>query len=316
MLAQGLVERLVEHRQYPVKHLRQVEADVLEFIGDAGLCGGRLGGLPARGQRQPDPLAVGAALGRGTAAVDVGHQAGHDLAFLVQQHPSHRLGRMGGEDRLDPQARQQRGQFVGAHPVPGEAADHVPQAAGLGTVAGTFVFAAAADAVHPLGQVDRLEVGRERAHQVAGMAGVAVSQGLRKPLDCTAVFAPDDRSPAHAFDLGEELRAALLCEDFAHQRSESLDVFPQQRVGGGKFGLAQRRAVGMILSDWAHVPRLQRATCAPREAVAPHRARHAIVGVQCIVGGSRHDGRRRIADLTRPWGGDTWRGDGLVSWRP
>ena len=125
----------------------------------------RLGGLPGGGQRLADAGVVGAALGRGAGAVDVGDQALDHRAFLQQQYAPDRLGRVRGEHRLDVHPRQQRLQFGQAHAGNAQFVQDRVQAAGLRRAALPLVVAAAADAVHPLGQVGGPEIGGERAHQ-------------------------------------------------------------------------------------------------------------------------------------------------------
>ena len=102
------------------------------------------------------------------------------------------------------------------------------------------MVAAAADAVHALGQVDRLEVGRERAHQVAGLLQFDAGERPGELGHRRVGLAARDRGAAQALDLGEERRPALLGEDLADQRAEHLHVFAQQRVGRRELDHAQR----------------------------------------------------------------------------
>ena len=102
-----------------------------------------------------------------------------------------------------------------------------------------LVVAAAADAVHALGEVDRLEVGGEGAHQVAGVLELGAGQRLRQLGDRRLAFAAADRGAAQALDLGQELRAALLGEDLADQGADGLDVLAQQGIVGRELDDAQ-----------------------------------------------------------------------------
>ena len=103
-----------------------------------------------------------------------------------------------------------------------------------------LVVAAAADAVHPFGEVHRLEVSGEGAYQVAG---VVERDAFPAPAPVRprrgVAFAAADRGAAQAFDFLEELRRTLLGEDLADQRAEHVHVFAQQRVGGRELDIAQ-----------------------------------------------------------------------------
>src|SRR5690606_22208476 len=110
-------------------------------------------------------------------------------------------------------------------------------------ITGALVFSAAADAVHALGQVDRLEVGRERTDEIAGVLQVGARGRSGQCLDQLdnrrVAFAAADRGTAQAFDLGEKGRAALLGEDLADQCAEGFYILAQQRIGGAELDGAQ-----------------------------------------------------------------------------
>ena len=150
---------------------------------------------------------------------------------------------MGGEHRLDVQARQQGGHVGGADALARQADGDVAQAAGLRCRLAALVLAPAADAVHALGHVDRLEVAGEGAHQGGGVGGVQAAQQGGEFVHRRAVVAARDGGAAHALHLGEEVRALLFGQDLAHQGADAADVLAQRAVGGGEVGFA--RGVGV-----------------------------------------------------------------------
>ena len=106
---------------------------------------------------------------RREARVEPLEQALRDALLLAQQRAAARLGGVRGEHRLDGQAADELEHLGGAQAPRLECRDRVLDAAGLRPLAVLEeVVAAAADAMHLLGEVDRLEPGREGAHQVAG----------------------------------------------------------------------------------------------------------------------------------------------------
>ena len=279
---------------------------MLEFVGDAGPRGRRLRGLPARRQRHAHALAIGAPFGRRAAAVDVGDQAGDDFLFLLQQRAAHRLGRMRGEHRLDAQARQQRGDLVGADALGLQVLQHRAQPARLrpGTVA--LVIAATADAMHALGQVDRLEIGGKGAHQVGGALERRLRQDRGQLGRALARFAAADRRAPDPLDVGEEVRAHLLGQDFADQGTELVDVIAQQPIAGAEVEVAAG-IFDQIGRREAHAESL---TQAPRSERRDHLARGLVqqgFGIGLLLPGEgMHDHRaaafaERLANLEDVW---------------
>ncbi|MCW0450340.1 hypothetical protein NB706_003174 [Xanthomonas sacchari] len=248
-LLDGVLQGLVHHRDHPVQHLGQVEADMLALVLHGGTHRRGIGGLPRGGQRHAEARRVGGALARGAQAVEVVDQAGHHQLFLLQQRAPHRLGRVRGEHRLDVDARQPVAQFVDADALRLEPAQGVEQAVRLRRVgAAALVVAAAADAVHALGDVDHLEIGAEGAHQRFGIARCAAGELLAQRGQRRGALAARDRGGADAFDLVEELRRDLFGEQVAHQGAEAAHVVAQGKVGGGEddaaAGLVHRETHG------------------------------------------------------------------------
>ena len=65
-------------------------------------------------------------------------------------------------------------------------------------------------------------------------ADVDVREQRGERIDRSALFAPRDRSEAHALDLGEERRTELIDEDLADERAEPADILAQRLVGGDR----------------------------------------------------------------------------------
>ena len=234
-------EGFVEHRQHPEQHAAQVEADVLDLVRHGRLLRRRLVGLPGGGQRLADARLVRALLRRRAGAVDVGHQPLDDSALLEQQRAPHRFRRMRREHRLDAHAPEQVAQLFEGDAIGVQRAQHRLDAARLRCGPGALVVAAAADAVHAFGQVDRAEPGGERAHQRLGVLQRHAGQALGQRIDRLVVFAPRDRGLAHRFDQVEQFRRHLLRQHLPDHRAQAAHVVAQQGVG---FGEVEAIAVG------------------------------------------------------------------------
>ena len=235
---QRLRHRFVQCRHDPVQRVGQVEIDVFALVLHAGSHRRGLGGLPAGGQRHVDAVAVLLALLRRALRVEAVDQRAHDRLLLFQQRSAHRLGRVRGEYRLDPQPVEPAHQFIGAHAGGLQSAQHVEQRFRLRRAALALVVAAAADAVHPLGRVHRLEISGERARQRFGVAGVETGQRGGQVVHRGAFAAAADRRGAHLFDPLEERRAALLGQHPPDHRAEPADVLAQRAVGRQELGFA------------------------------------------------------------------------------
>src|SRR5690606_11011428 len=211
-----------------------------------GLVRRGVAGLPAGGERQPDAFEPGAALHRRARAVDVLDQALDDLALLLQHHPAHRLGGMGGEYRLDPQSRQGGLQLLEADALLAQATQHRLESARLGQFGDPLVVAAATDAVHPFGQVDGAEIRGERAHHQFRVGNRHPPHLFGQGVDRQALFAARDRGAADRLDVGQQGRRDLFREHLAQEGAEAADVVAQERVGVGEFKLVAERDVWNI----------------------------------------------------------------------
>ncbi len=231
----------VQHRHHPVQHFDQVEADMLALVLDAGTHRRGVGGLPGRGQRHPETRGVGGLFARRAGAVQPVDQAGDHQLFLLQQRAPDRLGGMRGEHRLDVDARQPLREFVDAHALRLQSQQHVLQAFRLRLAAvGALVIAAAADAVHALGDVDHLEVRAERADQAFRLRGFQPGQQSRQRLWRRVALAARDRGGAHAFDFIQERGRYLFGQHVADQRAKPAHVFTKRYIGWSELETAGR----------------------------------------------------------------------------
>ncbi len=88
--------------------------------------------------------------------------------------------------------------------------------------------------MHPLGDVDHLEVGAERTHHRFGAFGRQPGQCIVEIGQRRLAFTARDGAGTHLFHINEELRGDLLGKQVADQCAESAHVVTQGNVGGGK----------------------------------------------------------------------------------
>src|SRR6266511_3564404 len=159
---------------------------------------------------------------------------------------------MRGEDRLDPQPLQQRGNLGRRDACRGEPSDGGLEAAFLGIARAAQVVAPAPDAVNPLGEIDDFEVGSERADQRFGTArGQAFQQRMQ------LIIRSSDRGVPGALDELEERVATLLADDVSDQRAERSDVVSERNILWSK--LCQGASAG-VKSRAAATPQAARST--------------------------------------------------------
>ncbi len=234
-IQQCLLQRFVQHWNHPVQHLHQIEADMLALVFHGRAHGRGIGGLPRGGQGHAEPRGIGGRFTRGALAVEVVDQAGHHQLLFFQQRAAHRFGRVRSEHRLDVDPRQPLGKLVQGDALRFEIDQCVLQAIGLrrgGT--GTLVVAAAANAVHALGDVHHLEIGTERTHHRFGARRRQAGQRIVEIGQGSVAFAAGDGARTHLFHIIEKLRGDLLGEQVADQCAESAYIVTQGNIGSGK----------------------------------------------------------------------------------
>ena len=145
-------------------------------------------------------------------------------------------------------------QLVGADALRLQLPQHIEQGLGLRRAALALVIAAAADAMHPLGRVDRLEIGGERPRQRLGMPGIETGQRIGQFGHRGSFAAAPDRRDAHLLDPIEKRRAALLGQHPADHRAKPADVLAQRAVVRQEFGFAAVASIQM-LPCWSSLQR-------------------------------------------------------------
>ncbi|GAE52920.1 3-oxoacyl-(acyl-carrier-protein) synthase [Xanthomonas arboricola pv. pruni str. MAFF 311562] len=231
----GVFEGFVHHRDHAIQHLGEIEAHMLALVFHGGAHRRGVGGLPGRGQGHAEARRVGGALVGRAHAVQVVDQAGDHQLLFFQQRAAHRFGGMRGEHRLHVDPRQPLAEFVQRHALRLEPAQGIVQPVRLRRVgAAALVFAAAADAVHALGDVDHLEISAEGAHQRLGLARLAPGQLLAQRRRRGIALAARNRRGADAFDLIEEFRRDLLGEQVTDQCTKPTHIVAQGKIGGSE----------------------------------------------------------------------------------
>ena len=168
---------------------------------------------------------------------------------------------MCGQDRGDREVRDQRIQVrIGPAkaPQPGDrVGDRVVQDAVAG---GSLATAQSAHPAAGLGQVDQAEVEREGGDDRFGGSEVDIAQVLVEPcsLGGVVVLSQRDRASADALHEGEQLRAGLLGDHLAKQRSEQADLDRERVAGAGRTD-----PEGLGRDRWRGPSRVQRHAASP-----------------------------------------------------
>ena len=204
---------------------------MLALVGDAQALARAARRLPPGRELRAHPLDDRAPLARRQARVEaLGEQAG-DALSLAQQRAARRLGGMGREYRLDAQPSEQADHLLQRQAARLEAREALLEPARLRRAAVVHVLPAAADPVHLLCKVHRLEPGGERVDQRQGFLRRA-ALGPHHQFDglVGVPLAAADGREAIALHGRKQLRPALVLEDVAHQRAEHVHVVAQRRV--------------------------------------------------------------------------------------
>ena len=138
---------------------------------------------------------------------------------------------MGCEDGLDAQPVDELLQFVDGHARGFQLNERVLEAAGLVVTDLAQILAAAANAVHFLGGVDHLEVGRKAANHLQCKIGIQVLDELGELFTRLFVFlAPANGAAPGVFDKVEQLVAALFLDQVADHCAQRAHVVAQGLV--------------------------------------------------------------------------------------
>ena len=154
------------------------------------------------------------------------------------------------------------------------ARDRILDAAGLRALAVLEeIVAAAADAVHLLGEIDHLEPAGKGAHQVARQRRrPAAHPGGERGARRASPPRPRMAATRSLLDQLEQLLAALLAQDLAHQRAERVHVIAQRLVLGREMDVA---AVHSVVASCWRGPRNRCAASAPRRSAVRWGLHHA-----------------------------------------
>src|SRR6516225_994887 len=248
-LLERLGNLLIEGRHHAVQDLHQVEQDLLALIRHREPLARQLLGLPCRSELHADVVPDTARLIRREARVEQLEQPLRNALLLAQQRATVRLGGVRRQHRLDRERADELEHLLAAQPLGLECGERILDATGLRTLAVLEeIVAAAADAVHLLGEVHDLKPGGEGTHQVARQRGRAVPYAGRELRARLArARAATDRGDAVELDQLEQLLTALLAQNVADQRTEHMHVIAQRLVLGRKVDVA---AIQLSRSSW------------------------------------------------------------------
>ena len=222
---------LVKRGHRAIQDVGYEEQHVLQFVRDRHAFGGVFRGLPAGRREQSNVLQRGVGLLRRHGRVEHVDQVFDDVLFLAQDRAAGCLRRVCRKHGLDRQRVEQRLQAFRVEAGRLEFHERVFESARLvdGDVA--QVFSPPADAMHFLGGVHHLEIGRETAHELRGGAGFQVPDQRHEFFAGFLVtFAPPDRTEPRIFDHLEQRFAVLLSYEFADHRAERANVVAQGLV--------------------------------------------------------------------------------------
>jgi hypothetical protein len=235
----GLLQRggqfLVETRDDPVQHLGEIEQHVLALVRDGQPLARVLLGLPARRELGADLLPGRAALGGRDRRIEPVEHQPRDALLLAQHRAARRLGRMGGEHRVDRDRLQPLEHLRQRAALAVQALQHVLESARLRMRRVVQVLAATTDPVDLLGEIHGLEPGRERPHEIACLGRCTAPRTREQRHFAVGIaLAPPDGVDAIAFHEREHEVPALLAQDLADERAERVHVLAERRVLGGK----------------------------------------------------------------------------------
>ena len=167
-LGERLGEFVVKRRQDAIEDLGEIEHHVLALVGHRQPLARMIFGLPRGGDLGAHAAPVLPQLLRRQRGIEAVQQQLGDALILAQHRAAGALGGMRGEYRLDADLLQQLEHLVQREAAVLELGERRLDSARLGAFAGLDeIAAAAADAMHFLGEIDRAEPHGEGARQVA-----------------------------------------------------------------------------------------------------------------------------------------------------
>ncbi len=154
-----------------------------------------------------------------------------DRLLLAQQRAAHGLGGMRREHGLDEQPPDDLLHVREAQARLLQPLQRIEKSVRLRRARVAQVGAPAPDPVHLLGHVDHLEVGRERADEVARRARRELRQHVAQIADRLALaFAVGDRRAPRRLDEIEQRLAALLADELTDELPEPVHVLAKRLI--------------------------------------------------------------------------------------
>ncbi len=167
-LGERLGELVVERRQDAIQDLGEIEHHVFALVGHREPLARMVFGLPRGGELGAHAAPVLPQFLRRQRGIEAVEQQLGDALVLAQHRAACALGGMRGEHRLDADLLQQLEHLVEREAAALELGERGLDSARLRALAGLEeIAAAAADAMHLLGEIDRAEPHGEGARQVA-----------------------------------------------------------------------------------------------------------------------------------------------------
>ena len=168
---QSALETLVERWHDAIQHVGQEEQHVLGLVAQADALVETFDSLPTRRHLLPDLAERRFELERREIRVHHLDEMARDVVVLAQQRAARDLGRVRHEHGLDVDRGQRAFDLVAVDVLRFEPLQDVDETERLRGAGVAQISSAAADAVHLLRHVDHLEVGRERADEIARGTG-------------------------------------------------------------------------------------------------------------------------------------------------
>ena len=195
------LETFVKRRHHAVEHVGEKEHHVLGFVAQANPFVQAFDGLPPRGHFLADLPQRRFELVRREIGIHHLDEVPRDVVLLAQQGAARHLGRVRHEHGLDSDRRQCALDLVAVDTLRLELEENVDEPERLRRARVAQIRAPAADAMHLLRHVDHLEVGRERADEVARRARrQRRQQHLQVAVGRLIALPMRDREPARRLD--------------------------------------------------------------------------------------------------------------------
>ena len=204
---------------------------MFEFVGDRHLLRGMFSRLPAGGKLEFDIFQAGMSFLRSHGRIQHIDQAAHNVLLFAQDGATGRLGRMRGKDRLDAYHIEQLLQRRQIHAGCLEPDQGLFETAGLILTDFLQVFAPPPDAMHFLGGIHHLKVGRERTDHFERELQIQIFDKSGELFTrYFVILAPANRPEPRRLDQVEQRLTALVPQQFTHHVAEYAHIVTQRLV--------------------------------------------------------------------------------------